>query len=51
MEYNRQQSGGKNSGYFAKFLRTHPLDEDRIRQLLQLWLPEAEAEFARSSLR
>ncbi len=47
--YNQQQGGGQNS-FFAKFLRTHPVDEVRIRQL-QGWLPEAEAEYAKSPLR
>ncbi len=47
--YNNQQGGSQNS-FFAKFLRTHPLDEKRIQQL-QAWLPEAEAEYAKSALR
>lgn len=40
--YNQQQ-GGNNT---LSFLRTHPVDAVRIRQLQQ-WLPAAEAEFAR----
>jgi predicted Zn-dependent protease len=40
-----QQQGGSST---VSFLRTHPLDEVRIRQL-QEWLPEAQAEFAKSS--
>jgi len=35
-EYNKQQGGGGD----LWFLRTHPLDEDRIKQLQQ-WIPEA----------
>lgn len=31
------------------FLRTHPMDKERIQDLKK-WLPEAEAEFARSSV-
>jgi predicted Zn-dependent protease len=45
-QYNKQQSGG-NSSWYAKFLRTHPLDETRIADLKAL-LPEAQAEFAKS---
>jgi predicted Zn-dependent protease len=45
-EYNKQQ-GGSDTSYFAKFLRTHPLDEVRIKQL-QEWMPEAEAEYKKS---
>jgi metalloendopeptidase OMA1, mitochondrial len=47
-EHNKQQ-GGKTSA-LSKFLSTHPLDEVRIKQLQQ-WMPEAEAEFARSTIR
>ncbi len=47
--YNNQQGGSQNS-FFSKFLRTHPVDEQRIKQL-QEWLPEAEAEYAKSPLR
>lgn len=36
--YNKQQGGGED----LWFLRTHPLDEDRIKQL-QAWIPEARA--------
>jgi predicted Zn-dependent protease len=35
-EYNKQQGGGGD----LWFLRTHPLDEDRIKQIQQ-WIPEA----------
>ena len=45
MEYNKQQGG---SGMPA-FLRTHPLDATRIKQLQQ-WMPRAEAEFRKSPL-
>jgi len=45
MEYNKQQGGGSTPA----FLRTHPLDEVRIRQL-QEWLPEAQAAFVKSPL-
>ncbi|MCC6235742.1 MAG: M48 family metallopeptidase [Verrucomicrobiales bacterium] len=38
-EYNRKAGG--NTPWF---LRTHPLDETRVRQL-QSWLPEAKAEY------
>jgi predicted Zn-dependent protease len=41
--YNQQQGG---SGGLS-FLRTHPVDSVRIKQL-QEWLPEAQAEFAKS---
>jgi metalloendopeptidase OMA1, mitochondrial len=41
--YNQQQ-GGNNT---LAFLRTHPVDSVRIRQLQQ-WLPEAQADSARS---
>jgi predicted Zn-dependent protease len=43
-EYNKSHGGGST----PSFLRTHPLDETRIKQLEQ-WLPEAQAEFAKSS--
>jgi predicted Zn-dependent protease len=39
-EYNEQQ-GGANS---PAFLRTHPTDATRVRQLQQ-WMPEAKAQF------
>lgn len=39
MAYNGQQGGSQT----PSFLRTHPLDEVRIRQLQQ-WLPEAESQ-------
>ena len=41
--YNRQHGGAQG----LAFLRTHPLDDVRIRQLQQ-WLPEAEQEYQRS---
>ncbi len=37
--YNKQQGGGED----LWFMRTHPLDEDRIKQL-QKWIPEARAQ-------
>jgi len=40
MQYN-QQHGGNST---PVFLRTHPLDETRIRQLQQ-WMPQAEAQY------
>jgi len=40
MQYNQQHGGNKT----PVFLRTHPLDETRIRQLQQ-WLPAAQAQF------
>jgi predicted Zn-dependent protease len=43
--YNKQHGG--SSSYFSKFLSTHPIDATRIADLKK-WLPEAEAEFARS---
>ncbi len=42
--YTKQQGGSAG----LAFLRTHPLDEVRIRQLQQ-WLPEAQAEYAKSA--
>jgi len=46
MEYNRQLGGSSTPA----FLRTHPVDEVRIRQLKE-WMPEASAEFNKSALR
>lgn len=46
MEYNNQQGGSST----PTFLRTHPVDAVRIKQL-QSWLPEAEAEYAKSPAR
>jgi len=46
--YNKQQGGGQSS-FLSKFLRTHPVDEQRIADLKKL-LPEAQAEFARSKV-
>ncbi|MCS7091169.1 MAG: M48 family metallopeptidase [Verrucomicrobiota bacterium] len=45
-EYNRRQGGGN----VPVWLRTHPLDETRIRQLEQ-WMPEALAEYEKSQNR
>jgi predicted Zn-dependent protease len=45
-EYNQQHGGGST----LSFMRTHPVDSVRIRQLQQ-WLPEAQAEFAKSRAR
>jgi predicted Zn-dependent protease len=47
-EYTSQQGG--SSGWLAGFLSTHPVDEVRIKQINK-FLPEAEAEFARSAIR
>ncbi len=41
--YNQQQGGNST----PSFLRTHPLDSVRIKQLEQ-WLPEADTEFQRA---
>ncbi len=40
MQYNNQHGGNST----PVFLRTHPLDETRIRQL-QTWMPEAKAQY------
>jgi predicted Zn-dependent protease len=45
MEYSKKQGGDS----VPKFLRDHPVDEVRIKQL-QGWLPEAQAEFAKSQV-
>jgi len=45
-----QQQGNSQSSYFSKFLRTHPIDSERIADLKKL-LPEAEAAFAKSNKR
>ena len=45
-EFNKQQ-GGAN---IPTLLRDHPVDSVRIEQL-QKWLPEAEAEYAKSHSR
>src|SRR5438105_7596168 len=42
-QYNQQHGGATT----LTFLRTHPVDSVRIRQLQQ-WLPEAQAEYAKS---
>ena len=42
-EYNKQQGGGST----LSFLRDHPVDSVRIKQL-QDWLPEAQSEYAKS---
>jgi len=44
--YNNQHGGSST----PSFLRTHPLDEVRIRQM-QEWLPEAQAAFVKSPLK
>ena len=44
--YNKQQGGG-DTAFFSKFLRTHPVDEQRIADLQRL-LPEAKAQFGKS---
>jgi predicted Zn-dependent protease len=44
-DYNKQ-SGGKGG---PAFLRTHPVDEVRIKQLQQ-WMPEAEAAYKGSPI-
>jgi predicted Zn-dependent protease len=41
-EFNRR--AGNTSGGFARYLRTHPTDEQRIKDL-QAWLPRAKAEY------
>ena len=46
--YNQQHGGGGDS-WAARFLSTHPVDSVRIEQLQKL-LPQAEAEFGRSSV-
>jgi len=46
--YNQQQGGGGQSLFLKKFLGTHPLDQVRIQQLQQ-WMPEATAEFSKST--
>jgi len=46
MDYNNQHGGSST----PTFLRTHPLDAVRIKQL-QGWLPEAEAAYASSKTR
>ena len=43
MEWSNQHSGSS----MPAFLRDHPVDSVRIKQL-QEWLPEAEAEYAKS---
>jgi predicted Zn-dependent protease len=47
MAYNQKQGGGQTPNFLTKFMRTHPLDEVRIRQL-NAWLPEGEAEYTKS---
>jgi predicted Zn-dependent protease len=43
-EFNRQAGGGNTPW----FLRTHPLDEQRVRDI-EKWLPEARAQFREAS--
>jgi predicted Zn-dependent protease len=45
-QFNNQQGGNAT----PTFLRDHPVDAIRIKQL-QAWLPEAQAEFAKSTAR
>ena len=45
-EYNKQAGGGSDP-FYAKFLRTHPVDSVRIADLKKLQ-PEAEAEYSKS---
>ena len=45
--YNQQQSGGAGSSWLSGFMRTHPVDTERIADLKKL-LPEAQAEFGKS---
>ncbi len=45
-DFNQQQGGNAT----PTFLRTHPVDAVRINQLQQ-WLPEAQAEYAKSGAR
>jgi metalloendopeptidase OMA1, mitochondrial len=45
-QYEKASGGSGTPG----FLRTHPLDENRIRQL-RGWLPEAKAEFGKAAAR
>ena len=47
-EVNARQ--GKTDSFLTRFLSTHPVDEVRIEQIQKL-LPEAEAEFSRSTPR
>jgi predicted Zn-dependent protease len=42
--FNKQQGGGTTPSFLTKFLNTHPLDEQRIKDLNQL-LPEAQAQY------
>lgn len=48
-EYNKQLGGG-NTPFLSRFLSTHPLDEDRIKQLQKL-MPKAKAQFNQSAIR
>jgi len=45
-EYNKQSGGGST----LKWLRTHPVDETRIRQLQEL-MPRAKAEYQKATTR
>ena len=40
-EFNKQQGGGGQDSWWSKFLSTHPLDDQRIKDIERL-LPEAE---------
>jgi predicted Zn-dependent protease len=44
-DYNSKQGG--QTSFLSKFLSTHPVDSQRIADL-EKWLPEAQAEYARS---
>jgi predicted Zn-dependent protease len=48
-EFNKQQGGGKDS-FYSKFLRTHPLDDQRIADL-QKWQPEAQAVYVKNPVK
>jgi len=45
-DFNKQHGGGST----PSFLRTHPLDDVRIKQLEQ-WMPKAKAEFAKAPVK
>ena len=48
--YSKEQGGGATPSWLSGFLSTHPVDSVRIADLKKL-LPEAQAEFARSTMR
>jgi predicted Zn-dependent protease len=45
-DFNNQQGGGGTPA----FLRTHPLDDVRIKQLQQ-WMPQAKAEYVKQPVK